>query len=312
MTSSGSARGAALPETALVLTATLAMFFGIIQIGIIGFLQIMVDGAAFIAAHEYALGNTGTYVATAKNVFPLMGVPQPDVNYPDSTAVDVVYGTGVNNQRHGGVGLIRSSHAQMTVTNSAPSGLLGVGIANLSNLSIHGSAIEPQNQISNSDYDVAGATYSGTAAAQVDLFTNMQNAPAAYINMETMLVCDSPGFGPTCNSNYSGLALGNAEYLDYSNWGVPNLGIGAPAGSYTFGAMLYHQQVYAQAAQILTQMPTDALLQALNLSKTSPTNGNRALVQIYSWDYDMRLGSGYAPSETQFGAFPMHPLNGAP
>jgi hypothetical protein len=297
-----SVRGAALPETALVLTATLAMIFGIIQIGIIGFLQIMVDGAAFIAAHEFALGNTGTYLATAQNPFPLMGVPQADVNYPNPTTVAVNYQTSLNTQRNGGVGLIRSSHAQMTVTNSPPSGLLG--IAGLPNVSIHGSAIEPENQISNSDYDVAGATYSGNAAQQVNLFSNMQNAPAAYISMENMYACNSVVFGSAC-TDYSGVALGNAEYLDHDNWNITNLGIGAPAANYTFGAMLCHQQKYAQAAiQVFTPMATVTALTNLNVTKT----GNGVVAQIYAWDYDMRLGAGYSPSETSFGLFPMHPL----
>jgi hypothetical protein len=271
----------------------------------------MVDGAAFVAAHEYALGNTGTYVTSAQNVFPLMGVPQPDVNYPDSTTVAVNYGTNVTNQRHGGVGLIRSSHAQMTVTNSAPSGLLGVGIANLSNLSIQGSAIEPQNQVSNSDYDVAGATYSGTAAQQVNLFSipggnpaNMQDAPAAYISMETMLVCNTIGFGPVCpqtkNVGYSGLALGNAEYLDHDNWNITQMGT---AANQTFGAMLCHQKKYAQAAPLFLPVTTQGDLSNVNLDKTTGV-----LAQIYAWDHDMRLGSGYSPSETSFGSYPMQPL----
>jgi hypothetical protein len=297
-----SVRGAALPETALVLTATLAMIFGIIQIGFIGFLQIMVDGAAFIAAHEFALGNTGTYVATAQNPFPLMGVPQADVNYPDPTTVAVNYQTSLNTQRNGGVGLIRSSHAQMTVTNSPPSGLLG--IAGLPNVSIHGSAIEPENQISNSDYDVAGATYSGNAAQQVNLFSNMQNAPAAYISMENMYACSAVVFGSSC-TGYNGIALGSAEYLDHDNWNITNLGVGAPAASYTFGAMLCHQQKYAQAAiQVFTPMPTELALTNLNVTKS----GYGPVAQIYAWDYDMRLGAGYNPGETSFGLYPMHPL----
>jgi hypothetical protein len=300
-----SIRGAALPETALVLTATLAMFFGIIQIGIIGFLQIMVDGAAFVAAHEYSLGNTGTYTTTAAGPFPMMGATQQDLNYPDATTVAVNYGTTLNYQRNGGVGLVRSSHAEVTVTNSAPSGLLGVGVAGLSNLSIHGSAIEPENQISNSDYDVAGATYSGTGAAQQNLLTNMQNAPAAYINMETMIVCNAVTFSSPCTS-YNGAALGTAEYLDHDNWGIGNLGMGAPAANYTFGAMLCHQKVYAQAASLVfVPKLTDSALAAMNVDKTSGPVGT-----IYGWDYDMRLGSGYAPSETALGLYPMTPLKG--
>jgi hypothetical protein len=295
-------RGAAIPETALVLTATLAMVFGIIQIGIIGFLQIMVDGAAFVAAHEYALGNAATAQQQAQLIFPQLSAIQPDANAPNPTSVDVNYGTGQTTQRHGGVGLIRSTHLQMTAQQTAPLGLLGFGVAGLSNVAIHGSAIEPQNLISNSDYDVAGASYTGVTS-QVDFYSNMQNAPASYINMENMIACNSVTFSEPC-TDYSGIALGTAEFLDHDNWNITNLGIGAPAASYTFGAMLCHQQKFAQAALIFVPETTELDLQNLNVLKT----GSGVVAQIYAWDYDMRLGAGYNPSETSFGLYPMHPL----
>ena len=48
-------RGAALPETALVLSFVLVIVLGAIQMGVVGALQLMADGAAFVAAHEYSL-----------------------------------------------------------------------------------------------------------------------------------------------------------------------------------------------------------------------------------------------------------------
>lgn len=303
MTPAKSIRGAAIPETALVLTATLAMVFGIIQIGIIGFLQIMVDGAAFVAAHEYALGNSATAQSTAQDIFPQLSSIQADSMAPDPTTVAVNFNTSQSTQRNGGVGLIRSTHLQMTAQQTAPLGLLGFGVAGLSNVAIHGSAIEPQNLISNFDYDVTGASYTGVST-QLDFFSNMQNAPAAYINMENMLACNSVTFLAPC-TDYSGLALGTAEYLDHDNWNITNMGIGAPAASYTFGAMLCHQQKYAQAAiGVFTPMANETLLQNLNVTKT----GSGVVAQIYAWDYDMRLGAGYSPSETSFGLYPMTPL----
>jgi hypothetical protein len=82
------------------------------------------------------------------------------------------------------------------------------------------------------------------------------------------------------------------------------MGIGAPAASYTFGAMLCHQQKFVQAATIFMPMATEAALTNLNVIKT----GNGVVAQIYAWDYAMRLGAGYSPSETSFGLYPLHPL----
>ncbi len=71
---------------------------------------------------------------------------------------------GKASTRKRGVSLIRPSHAQATVHITEPSGLLGVGVAGLSNVDIHGSAVEPEFQLTNDAYDVAAAGYTGTGS----------------------------------------------------------------------------------------------------------------------------------------------------
>ena len=298
-------RGAALAETAIVLTATLAMIFGIIQIGVIGFLQIMVDGAAFIAAHEYALGNTTTYQTIAQRPFPLLGSIYIDQNFPNLTTVAVNYFTGNTTQRHGGVSLVLGSHLQATVTKSAPSGLLGVGIAALSNVSIHGAAIEPENLVSNNVYDVNGIGYSGNSSAQSNFYTNVQNAPANYISQHEMAICTALSFTALCPGGSVAIrSLGTAEFLDHDNWQRTNLGVGAFSSAYTFGEMLCHQQKFTQAAlTVFVPVSTTAGLPA----NVSTTNVLTVVGQIYAWDYLTSLGGGYSINETVYGQSPMFP-----
>jgi hypothetical protein len=325
------ARGAALPETTLVLTATLAMFFGIIQIGVIGFLQIMVDGAAFVAAHEYALGNTSTtlstgYVQTALRLFPLMGTPVIDANAPDATTVDVDYTVNQTTQRHGGVSLIRGTHLQATVTRNAPGGVLGTGVAGLSDVSIHGSAIEPENLVSNSVYDVAAQGYSSTSTLpnfdQSDFYSNVQNAPANYISAHQMAVCTAKApFPARCpNGSVDVRALGTAEFLDHDNWQRSALGVGTTSAGFTFSEMLCHQQAFAAAALIFVPtITTAAALTALsaidspyskNSTATAVQYNATPIGQIYSWDYPTVKGGGYPVTEKRYGAYPLTPGTG--
>ena len=156
-------RGAALAETALVLAATLTLTFGIIQIGILGYLQLMCDGAAFIAAHEYSLSNTTTYQTLATKPFPLVGAMYVDQKGPAATTVSVNYNESNPAAREGGVTLLRPNPSQATAHATGPSGVLGVGIAGLSGLDIHGAAIDPNVLMSNEFYDAAGLGYSERA-----------------------------------------------------------------------------------------------------------------------------------------------------
>jgi hypothetical protein len=301
-------RGAALPETALVLTATLAMVFGTIQIGIIGYLQLTVDGAAFIAAHEYALGDTN-YQAVAQRPFPSIQTPiYIDQNNPNATTVAVNYNTSLTTQRHGGVSLVRGSHLEATVTQKAPTGLLGVGVAGLSGVSLHGSAIEPYNLVSNNVYDVAANGYGGTSA-QLNYFSNVQNAPANYISSHQLSLCTAATFGAACPGNAVAIwSLGTAEFLDHDNWARTNLGVGPYSGGYTFGEMLCHQQVFAQAAATVFR----PAIMPLNITNNGTNSGNTIINEIRGWDYETSLGGGYTINETTYGKSPMTPGKSCP
>jgi hypothetical protein len=262
----------------------------------------MVDGAAFVAAHEYALGNT-SYLTWAKRPFPFIGTPYIDTNTPDNTTVPVNYNTSQTSARQGGVSLVRSSRLQATVHRNAPSGLLGVGVASLSGVNIQGSAIEPYNAVSNSVYDVDANGYSG-ASAQLNYFSNVQNSPYNYISMQIMKYCSSYSTPSTCGTTAL-RTLGSAEFLDHDNWNRTTLGVGSYSSSYTFGEMLCHQAMYASAASnIFVSATTNG-----NLPTPDPNSTSNTVGQIYSWD-KLDNNGGETLSESNYGQYPLHPGNG--
>ncbi len=308
-----SIQGAALPETAIVLTATLAMVFGVIQLGVIGFLQIMVDGAAFVAAHEYALLNTSSYYTTTQRIFPqVLATPSPTANTSDTTSVPVNYNTSATTSRQGGVSLIRRNHLQMSVTRNAPSGVLGVGIAALSNVQVQGSAIEPNTQVSNDVYDVNAAGYSGGGGTPMNYFNDVQNAPANYISMEIMTYCNIPStssFVTTCPAAYQNMrTLGNGEFLDHDNWQRTTLGAGFVFQGATFAEMMCHQRYFANA---VSNFP-DPQNNASAMPKISHANLPTTLYVIYGWDYLVSSGGSESLSENNFDQYPLTPAFGCP
>ncbi|HTD35915.1 MAG TPA: hypothetical protein VK669_00260, partial [Candidatus Limnocylindrales bacterium] len=118
-------RGAAVPETAVVLGVILTLLFGTFELGIIGLAQLGGDGAAFVAAHASVLGNDPN--AAIKGPFPTVA-QNATVNVqstqPDQTTVPVDYNVAAQSNRHGGAQVVRPTHTQATVTTDN----LGIGL----------------------------------------------------------------------------------------------------------------------------------------------------------------------------------------
>jgi hypothetical protein len=287
----------------LILTAFLALIFGTIEIGLIGAFQLMVDGAAFVAAHEYALGNTSQGAeATTATIFPQVnGAYYFDSNKPTAASVPVGYSTS---SRTGGASLIEGSNLQATVHSTSPQGFLAASIASLSKLDIHGSFIEPQSQVGNSQYDIAGAGYTG-GSGMTPFFSSVQNVPYNYISQQRMSVCLDPHFSTTCTTTDIA-AFGTGEFLDQDNWARSNLGAGSYAGQYTFSVMLCHQQVYARLeSSLFTAATTSAELPAQTMSQvvSGSVSANPDLVDVYKWA-PLNIGgtSGVYSSALQYGS----------
>jgi hypothetical protein len=73
-------RGSAMPETALVISAVLIVFLGLIKLADVGYQQAETDAAAFVAAHEGSFASTThqqTYgTSMSQKVFSVGGVPR--------------------------------------------------------------------------------------------------------------------------------------------------------------------------------------------------------------------------------------------
>lgn len=268
-------RGTALPETAIVISFVLVMVFGTIQMGIVGALQLASDGAASVAAHEYALNyaksttanqQTVTSIFPQVNVLPIAIASNPPNVQPSD--VSVTYPT-TQSARQGGTSLIRPSNLQATVDSTGSAGALGQFLAGMTRFGVHGSAIEPLSWQSNPQYDVADTGYTTLTPVQSAFFGSAQDVPFSYVSVGRMSICLAggalgvqPTFGTTCNSaDQQIIALGSAEFLDQDNWGRSLLGAG-PFGSnsgggngypnaYTFSEMFCHQQVYAGLESML-------------------------------------------------------------
>jgi Flp pilus assembly protein TadG len=293
-------RGAAVPETAVVLGVILTLLFGTFELGIIGLAQLGGDGAAFVAAHASVLGNdpnaavAGPFPSVAQNA--TVSVQQTQ---PDTTTVPVDYNVAAQSNRHGGAQVVRPTHTQATVTND------GVGMGNVlpvTNLS--SAVIEANMMVSGVGFDLFGDPLNSSADFQnsKSYFNDDGNAPPYHIGFRFLYHC-----GPTPQAgcqNPQLFASGFAEYLDGSNWSKPLNGIQPGA---VYEAMSIHQKVYAQIAQQLSTMTFPANGDA---TSTVLDPGGNCMKTVYGWD--VAIPPGYTIGTTSIGSYPLNPTNTAP
>lgn len=293
-------RGAALPETAVVLGTALTLLFGLVELGVVGYTQLSADGAAYVAAHASVLGKDP--LAAVASPFPRIaqnGTVRVQANAPDATDVAVDYQISNQSSRVGGVQVVRPAHTQATVgdTEALPGGPgLGVPSATLG-----GAAIEGNMLVSAPGYDLAGTGLNtgATYAAQKSYFSDDGNAPPYFIGFRYIWDCTGLGAGKgngyCAGSAYR--ALGLAEYLDADNWGLPNDGIGPNA---VYGAMSLHYQTYADLAAKLPAYGGE-----LDPAGTAPQD--LCLQRIQSWDVTLPSGTTTNPR-----AYPLNPNASTP
>ncbi len=311
-----SQRGAALPETALVLTIMLSLIVGALRIALVGYEQVAADGAAFYHAHQ--TGIKGTYPDNATGLDPddathkAFGQSQTatiasSTYMPPKANVDTSYGFDVSDNRHGGVSLMQPLQTISTVTHTAPS-LLVFGSAG-SVLTVTGVGIEPTFRETGIHGNIDGNDFNTDASFGLasDYFTQGENTPPYFGGFHYMRFCDVPDDATTfwngCPVTVSYLALGLAEYLDQDNWSRAPNGI-APLNSAVFWETLYHQNVYAQLSKDLPATIGDSasLGQAQKFLNRAT---NQPLCSVYKWDSAQQGGlpaANYKP-----GQFPLTP-----
>jgi hypothetical protein len=290
-------RGAAVPETAVVLGVVLTLLFGTFELGIIGLYQLGGDGAAFVAAHASVLGNDPN--AAIAGPFPLVAqnaTVTTQSTQPDTTSIDVDYNVAAQSNRHGGAQVVRPTHTQATVTTDS----VGLGMI-LPKTKLSSGFIEANMMVSGVGFNLWGDPVNSAAdfGHQKTYFADDGNAPPYHIGFRFLYHC-APVAGRGCTSNGSLYAGGFAEYLDGSNWNKQQNGIGPGA---VYEAMSLHQRVYATIAQQLSTVTYASAPSVLGPS----TNCIRT---VDNWDIGMP--GGYTIGTTQIGTYPLNPLGDTP
>jgi len=286
-------RGAALPETVVMLGLTLTLIFGVCELGLVGFAQLGDDGAAFVAAHASVVGNDPA--AAIASPFPMTAKSSSIAvapTGPDASDVPVDYQL-TNAARHGGVQIVRPTRTQATITQT------NVGIGHvIPFVNLGGAAIEPQMLVSNTGFDLAGTPINSAASysSQTSYFSDDADAPPYYIGLQYFWHCVSVRIGSGC-TGWQMDAIGSGAYLDGSNWSQPYDGVGSNA---TFAALLLHQQTYAKIASALPSNLNGRLQTHLD-----PAN-DPCLKTVAGWD--IAVPPGYKLGSVSIGTYPLHPL----
>jgi hypothetical protein len=316
-----SLRGAALPETALVLTMLLALLVGSMRVAIVGYEQVTADGAAFYSAHEAALKNTAPTsatgidpVAATENAFPHAAsdtIGQPSTAEAPDPNVVTDYGFDQTSNRHGGVSLIEPIRTIATVTrdNLAPLTLFGGG----SVLHVTGVAVEPSFLETGIHGNINGDQFNSASSFTnaADYFSHGENTPPYFGGFHYLQFCNVPDDPSNpwnaCPTGISFLALGLAEYLDADNWGRTPTGV-APMPQAVFWETLYHQQTFANISQQLPASidPTSSNY-AANLAQAQSVlnHDSGAAHRLYTWDSAQQ--GGYPDRSYVPGSYPLTP-----
>ncbi len=298
-----SCRATALTETAITLSFTLLLVFGALQLALMGYFQLQLDGAAFFFAHGYASGssNVSALNTALGPLFP--NVPMnisPIFQDPPDTTVPVNFTQWGNlNNRYGGASVLRPQRLQAQASVQLNASVLG------GNVSLNSGSVDGRPVIGNHDDDAQGVDYNSTTAdnSVVDpLTTDDQNVPPYYITL-AFLWCNDPMPWAQCGSLQL-RSIGLAEFLQDSNY---NTALDGSDEGGTFGYMVCHQQYFAAISADFLLTPTRpqnaAAVTAYESLMQSP------MQKVYSWDV-MPI-QGESGSDSQLGhKFPLHPESG--
>jgi len=294
------ARGTALVETAVTLSFTLLLLFGALQMALMGYFQLQLDGATFFFAHSYASGSTNaaTLNADLGPLFP--NVPMtiaPIFQSPPDTSVSpnfTQWGTVTN--RYGGVSLLRPQRLQAKASMNITASALG------GNVNLTAGNVDSRPVVGNHDDDAQGADYNSPTVynSVVDpLHTDDQNVPPYYITLAFMWYCSDNVPWSSC-SNRQLRSLGLAEYLKNDNYNTARNGID---DSGTFYLMKCHQRYYAAISVALSFLTTRQAAKLLGQTLVSD------ITPIYKWDYmPIQPEPGNSPLLGQL--YPLNPGQG--
>lgn len=282
--------GTAMVETALTLGFTLMLLIGAIEIGLVGYYQMQLDGATFFFAHSVAVdggsANPAAINAALKHVF--RGVAtnmSPVYAAPPVTSVPVNFTQwGQLNSRYGGASVVRPQRVQAQSSMRLDwLNVLGKGTT------LTAGNVDGRAMVGNHDDDAQGAGFNSTTATNtmVDPITaDDQNVPPYYINLSFISFCqDAPPWGPSCSTRTL-RAIGLGEFLKDDNYNTPQNGVG-PGG--TFETVACHQRIYADlAAAFPAARPAYSPggdYDQVNGPASVPAWNGASFQLVYSWDY---------------------------
>jgi len=321
-------RGAAMVETAVSLSLALLTLYGAFDLGIMGYVQLQLDGATFFYTHAYASGasnisQVGKYGSQLAQLFPNVATANmsPIPQAPPDTDMPVNYTKwGTVTQRYGGASLLRPQRMAAQATYQVAGGTWNAIFPQSAQpITLSAGNVDARPIIGNHDDDAQGADFNSQTVynSLVDpLIGDDQNVPPYYFNFAFMWECapgPPPGAsgsnwnkkGDTCNAPQLD-SLGLAEYVKDDNYGsakYPSDGIDAGG---TYEALKWHQQVYATISVALAALPTRDAAQLVWSSQVA----NYLTGTIHSWDVDNITSLG-APSQSMLGRqWPLHPLAG--
>ncbi|MGH7706956.1 MAG: TadE/TadG family type IV pilus assembly protein [Vulcanimicrobiaceae bacterium] len=267
----GRSRGAAMVETALVMSLVLMLLFGALRLAIVGYYQMTADVGAFELAHFAALGvgssqtpqqaTQSIFTVTTHSNFALSTQPNPapTIAVPDFGA----YNYSNASQRIGGNAFLRSVQESGVVTATTD----GIPFVNHGPITLNGISAEPQTSESGYHFNITGSNFNsaGDFSSRKDYYAQGENAPPYSMGLHFMNTCldgQGSGTGPYfwyygnggCAS-VSDQPVGIAALLDANDYGAPINGVDQGA---TFYAMKCHAHYFAVLAQSLAAAPTIA------------------------------------------------------
>lgn len=320
--------GAALAETAIVMSFTLLVMFGTVQIALIGFLQTQLDGATFMYSHTVALGsgNNADIDAALGPIFPSLPITSWSIGSNVINASGLTTNEPVNftqwgtlTKRFGGAAILRDQLVQTKGTYNV-NGMYVLG----SNFTLSSGSVEGKVMVGNHDDDAQGAGYNtGTVWSSLKnpITQDDQNVPPYYFTFAYMSYCTHAQFqAASCaGSWYTGgglRGLGLAEFLkddktgNAGNYNTSADGIGTNG---TFQDMACHQRIFSDLSTAFpTVMPSPSPIPGSDYDETStgPATvaawGGASFQMVYSWD--VQGIHGESPSSKTFSnGFPLDP-----
>ncbi len=294
-------RGAVMAETAMVISFTLVMLFSILQLIILGYLQMAGDAATFIAAHEYTLGvpaasiktvENGIVPASVANAVTYIPSPPPTI---DASLFTQIYGNFAPGNRNGGYTLVRPQNFQVGLKNASYKGFLGFDNVGLSAGAVEGYYLMTNNQMNNAgvgpnddqgDGSILTPLNSSPFLPQSDANIANMNTPPYYLPSPTMILCvtawtSHTASGPAC-PNTQPWFLGLADYINDYNYSASFVGTGIGG---TFQAMAAHQRIFQKLMPAFPVIPGGS---------TTVQDANLAIVHTQFLNYNNQNTGIYA------------------